>query len=59
MNEIAFGNNGGCKLTFLYTSCREIKALRAFRNRLELVNSFWFKATVSGVMENQEQDLDR
>jgi len=41
------------------TSCREIKALRAFRNRFELANSFWFKATVSGVMENQEQDLDR
>ena len=41
------------------TSCREIKALRAFCNRFELANSFLFKATVSGVMENQEQDLDR
>ena len=40
------------------TSCREIKALRAFCNRFELANSFWFKATVRGVMENQEQDFD-
>ena len=41
------------------TSCREIKALRAFCNRFELANSFLFKATVSGVMENQEQDFDK
>ena len=41
------------------TSCREIKALRVFCNRFELANSFLFKATVRGVMENQEHDLDR
>ena len=41
------------------TSCREIKARRAFCNRFELASSFLFKATVSGVLENQEQDFDK
>ena len=41
------------------TSCREIKALRAFCNRFELANYFLFKATVSGVMGDQEQDFDK